>query len=145
MTKSLAELEQELADHLNRAKYLEGAIREAEGLIKTLKDEHRKILGGYPGGGLIGSTEQEIHRAKLAIEDEMLTSPVLTKEPHHEQEYRVTRVTPKRVYFRAKGGGVESYVNLDGTGQSYSWWVGYKGMDIKATIARFEEAKKNGK
>lgn len=142
MTKSLSELEQELADHLNRVKYLEGAIKEAEELAKTLKGEHRQIMGGSNGWGLIKQTEQEIHQVRVALADAKLAHPVLKGYEALEEDYVVSRVTPRCLFIRRVGSDQEDRIILS---DSSHYWVRCRGLDIESTIARFEEAKKNGK
>lgn len=139
MTKSLAELEQELADHLNRAKYLEGAIKEAEELIKIHNDEHRLIRGRF---GLIEQTEQAIHTAKLLLDDAKLAHPVLQGHKALEEDYVVSRLTPKCLFIKRAGSYQEDRIILSDSNNHF--WVRHRGLDIEATIARFEEAKKNG-
>lgn len=145
MTKSLQELEQDLANHLNRAKYLEGAIKDAEELAKTLKDEHRRIMGGgYSKWGLIKQTEQEIHKAKLLLEDAKLAHPVLKGHEGWEEDYVVTRVTPKCLYLRRVGQEHEDRVRTSHSA-SDNYWVTHRGLDVEATIKRVQELKNNGR
>ena len=137
MTKTLAELEQELIDHTNRAKYLEGAIKDAEELIKTHRDEHRQIMGGFNGWGKIKATQENIAKAKLLIADGELVHPVFTLRVDEEAAYVVTRVTPKRLYYRECGRSSEWYTSLDGVNPNY--WANSHGLDTPATLERFNK------
>lgn len=139
MTKSLEQLEQELANHLERAEALELAIKEAEQLIATLRDEHRSIMGGDYRPCLVEQTRRDIQQVKQAIRFDKMARPVLRGHEDLEEDYRVSRVTPKCLFIMREGNDREDKGILS---DPSSYWVKHMGLDIEETIARFKAKEK---
>lgn len=106
-------------------------------LAKELEDldaEIAELLHVKWGGdrvGKIAELEQQLHTAKLKEYKEKLPKPVLTITWEDDPDYRIEKVTPKRIYFTALKNPHDFYVSREGSDSWGQQW----GLDIPATIA----------
>jgi hypothetical protein len=92
--------------------------------------------------GKIPELEQELHLAQMREYKEQLPKPVLTLvgDKWDKSDYRVDKVTAKRIYITAvNSGSNDFYVNCDGSGTWTQKWAKDWGLDIEATIKVWEE------
>ena len=141
---TLDELENQKIDYDLQVAEHEAKIQEANKTIEESSIKLKELRGSFAKFGLIQKVLAEIEKEKRLILESKQAKPVFLNKPQYEHEYRVVRITPKRIYLRAVGsGGAETIVNRDGSNNS--WFMKGYGLDIEATIARFKEAEPDKK
>lgn len=120
-------------------------VKETDVLEKQLEVLETEIAGllqvmGRERFGKIAQLEQELHLAQVKEYKEQLPKPVLTLVGNKwdESDYRVEKVTAKRIYLTAVGKN-DFYVSRDGSDS----WAQKWGLDIEATIKRWEQSQIN--
>lgn len=105
--------------------------------MEVLDGEIAELLHIKWGGdrvGKIAELEKELHLAELKEYKEQLPKPVLTINWSDDPDYRIEKVTPKRIYITPMRGS-SFHVSRDG---SDSWAIRW-GLDVDATIAVWEK------
>jgi hypothetical protein len=116
-------------------------IEERDAFEKQLEALENEIVGllkvrGRDRFGKIAELEKELYLAQMREYKEQLPKPVLTLVGNKwdKSDYRVEKVTAKRIYITAVGTN-DFYVNRDGS----DTWAQKWGLDIEATIKRWEQ------
>lgn len=120
--------------------------------LEALESEITDLLKVKMNGdrvGKIAELEQELHLAQVREYKEQLPKPVLTLvgDKWDKSDYRVDKVTAKRIYITAVrfviGSSNDFYVNRDGSDTLGQKWAQKWGLDIEATIKRWEQYQAN--
>lgn len=107
--------------------------------LEVLNNEIKELLDVSFNGtrkGRIGILEKELHSVSKKEHVNTLPEPVyqMKAEKCENVDFRIEKVTAKRIYLISSNGGGEFYVSRDG---SDSWSIRY-GLDIPATIKAWE-------
>ena len=118
--------------------------KQLEALESEIKGLLREKIGGNKVGK-IAELEQELHSAQIREYKERLPKPVLTLEgdKRDKSDYRIDKITAKRIYITAVGSNNDFHVNRD---SSYTWgqrWAQEWGLDIEATTEAWEQYQAN--
>jgi len=128
--RSSVEIRQELEDAKARLESLTKERKQIEDRLAEVKLETSNLDGGpwSRGYGSIQRLECELASTLLREQDAEKPRVVFKKSPWNE-DYIVSRVTPKRIYLRVPGHKYESQYYKDGTAVSGSGVI-----DIEATF-----------
>jgi hypothetical protein len=104
--------------------------------LEALDGEIASLLHIQWGGARVGTIEKlekELYIAEVREYREQLPKPVLTIHWEDDPDYRIEKITAKRIYITSMrgGGGSDFYISLDGSDS----WTKRWGLDIPATIA----------
>jgi hypothetical protein len=135
------ELQQAKETHAKKVEERDVLEKQLETLDTEIADLLHVTSWGKERKGKIAKLEQELHLAQVKEYKEQLPKPVLTLkgDKWDNSDYRVEKVTAKRIYITPVIFTADSrnnfYVSRDGSDS----WAQEWGLDIEATIKRWEQ------
>jgi hypothetical protein len=137
--KPVKEAAQDYATKHNEGQTLSDRIDALRAELKDCEQRYQELVGGWRRSSAIKSAWSELEDSILLEHDKGAVFVTLidskTKQDKIAENTIVSRVTPKRLYYRTKGSENETFINKDGSG--YNW--GDK-INIEATIARYKQS-----
>lgn len=128
--------------------YLQQERKHLEDTLKEIEARSKELHNIWLADGLIYQAERRLAKAQLKAEDENARLVVWKAgQPHwtRDRQYVVSKVTPKRIYIRAKGNDRAEFYGRDGIKPNRPV-TSYGQIDIEATfpegIEEFAKANK---
>jgi DNA gyrase/topoisomerase IV subunit A len=127
-----AELEQEAAD-------LRVFVADMERKTEAARARLNALRGGYHRGGLLDAKSAQIEQAEADLRYQAMPAAVWVEKPRISSDWRVEKVTPKRVYLRQSGSSRATYYSReDGMADRSRYREDDGVLNVAACIAALE-------
>jgi len=121
-------------------KYIDDMERKAE----AAKARLIALRGGYFCDGLLFLKAEQIKRAEADLRHQAMPAAVWVEEPRISSDWRIQKVTPKRVYLLRSGSGRATYYSReDGMVDRAHFREDGGKLDVAACLAALEAANGN--